>query len=52
MAHRYSPGIHNTVWLHQQGSRHDDGEHRNDKCVIVGSSTPNERIEHLWRDFH
>lgn len=27
-------------------------EHGNDKCIIVGSSAHNERIEHLWRDFH
>ena len=26
--------------------------HGNDQCVIVGSSTHNERIERLWRDVH
>lgn len=27
-------------------------EHGNDKCMIVGSSAHNERIERLWRDVH
>ena len=27
-------------------------EYGNDKCVIVGSSAHNERIERLWRDVH
>ena len=27
-------------------------EHGNDKCIIVGSSAHNERIERLWRDVH
>ena len=27
-------------------------EHGNDKCITVGSSAHNERIERLWRDVH
>ena len=27
-------------------------EHGTDQCIIVGSSTHNERIERLWRDVH
>ena len=27
-------------------------EHGNDKCIVVGSSAHNERIERLWRDVH
>ena len=27
-------------------------EHGNNKCIIVGSSAHNERIERLWRDVH
>ena len=25
-------------------------QHRSDRAIVVGSSTHNERIEHLWRD--
>ena len=25
-------------------------QHRSDRAVVVGSSTHNEQIEHLWRD--